>query len=92
MAKKIDNAEEEQEEQPSALEGKNADNDTTGAGVTVPEEFQQKTHELLCDANEDHLAHVSGAVSKRHDELRAVKQKNKPKNMSMDDAPVSMND
>lgn len=43
---------------------------TAASGVTVPEEFQQKVHELVSKATKHHLHHISDRVSARHDELR----------------------
>lgn len=50
---------------------------TPTEGVVVPEEFQQKTHELLKGATKEHLAHVRDRVYAREDELRNSEMKKK---------------
>ena len=53
---------------------------TPANGVTVPEEFQQATHELLKKATtKDHLSHIRDRVYAKEDELRQAEMSKKGK-------------
>lgn len=63
-------------------------------GVTVPEEFQQKVHELVKGADKHKLNHISDRVSDRHEELMQELMKKKtpkgtPSMYSTEDMPQS---
>ena len=51
-------------------------------GVTVPEEFQKKVHDLVKGATKHHLNHMSDRISARHDELRQEGMKKSGKGSS----------
>lgn len=59
-------------------------------GVTVPEEFQQQTHQLVHKANKHQLAHVRDRVYAREDELRNEEAKSSGKEGSKSKGPEIM--
>jgi hypothetical protein len=60
-------------------------------GVTVPEEFQAKVHELTHKATKPHLDHMRSKINEREDAMKkeeAMKQKGKKvKDFSSEDMP-----
>ena len=53
--------------------------DSPAEGVTVPEEFQAKVHQLVHKATKPHLAHMRSRISDREDEMRKEEMSKKDK-------------
>ena len=55
------------------------------AGVVVPEEFQQQTHELLKNATtKHHLSHIRDRIYEKEDAIRKAEMSKKPKGKGAD--------
>lgn len=66
--------------QEPEVDNEEQEDPTPANGVTVPEEFQQATHELLKKAtSKDHLAHIRDRVYSKEDELRQAEMSKKGK-------------
>jgi hypothetical protein len=107
MPKKTDKASEEPAEErdvsptdattgsENEIENEEEGGDESAEGVDVPEEFQQKAHELIHKATRAHISHIRGKLSDREQELRdEEEEENKgkkggiPETMSAEDMPA----
>lgn len=78
---KVEKANEGDSEHPTAEDAQDAGvgESDSSEGVTVPEEFQQKAHELVSSADKHHISHLRDKINAREDELRKKEDEAKSK-------------